>query len=246
MINTITFDLWNTLISNTAEDARRFRRLRIQGMIEAFLAEGVNVEKEKVEKAHDITFERCWDLWGKNLDCSSEEQIRILADSLPDFGENPPPDLLKRLKKAYTESVLESPSELIEGSSEVLKHLKSQRYKLGLICNTGRSPGKVLRKLMEHYQILEHFDALSFSDELRIRKPDPEIFLYTLKNLKSIASDSVHVGDELLTDVKGAKDAGMMSIHLSKTYSTDQGIQPDYCIRKLKEIKEIAEELRDT
>jgi len=183
-------------------------------------------------------------LWGKNIDCSSQEQIKILMDFLPDFDEAPAPDLLKRVEEAYTESVLESPSDLVEGSLAILRYLKSEEYKLGLICNTGRSPGKVIRKLMEHYHIQEYFSFLTFSDELRIRKPDPRIFLSTLKNLKSTPSNSIHVGDELQTDVKGAKGAGMIAVHFNGRYPQYQEIQPDYSITELKELRKITQKLK--
>ena len=243
MINTITFDLWNTLISNTPQDALRFHQVRSQGITEAFLSCGVKMEKEKVENALDLTFEKCWDLWERNLDFDSRDQIKILMEFLLDFDLTPSSDLLNEIEKAYTESVLKSPPDLIEGSYEVLKFLKDRKYKLGLICNTGRSPGKVLRKLLEYYQILEYFDFLTFSDELKIRKPDPKVFRFTLKKLKSEPSHSIHIGDELKIDVRGAKDAGMIAIHFNKTNAFYREIQPDYRVKELKEIKRIVEEL---
>ena len=90
-----------------------------------------------------------------------DPRIKILMEFLLDFDVIPSSGLLKRIEKAYTESVLKSPSDLIEGSSEILRFLKNKKYKLGLICNTGRSPGKVLRNLLAHYQISEYFDVLS-------------------------------------------------------------------------------------
>jgi putative hydrolase of the HAD superfamily len=246
LIDTITFDLWNTLTSNTPEDAERFKKLRTMGIIKAFLTKGIKFEKEEVGKALDLTFEKCWDLWNKNIDFSAEEQLEILFKFLPDLGQNLTPDLLKKVEEAYTESVLEIPSELVEGSLEILKYLNNEKYKLGLICNTGRSPGRVLRKLLEYYHISEYFNVMTFSDELRIRKPDPEIFLFTLKKLKSTPSSSIHVGDELETDIKGAKSVGMTAIHLNRINNPHKEIQPDYSIRKLKEIKKVVEELKRT
>ena len=244
MIDTVTLDLWNTLISNTHQDARRFRNLRIKGIVEVFLSARIGISQEKVGKALDLCYKKCWDLWAEDIDFSPQEQIEILMSFLPHPGKEPTPDLLKGIEKAYTEPVLESPSDLAEGSNEILEYLKSERYKLGLICNTGRSPGKVLRKLMEHYKIFECFDVLSFSDELRIRKPHPQIFLLTLEKLKSMPSGSIHIGDELGTDVKGAKGVGMTAIHFNRGSSDYQEVQPDYSVRELKEIKGIVEELR--
>ena len=246
MIDTITFDLWNTLISNTPHDALRFREARSQGIIKAFLIHGIKMEKEKVEKAMDLTFKRCWDLWERNIDLDSEDQIKMLMKFLPDFDAIPDSDLMKRIERAYTESVLQSPPDLIDGSSEILKFLKSRKYKLGLICNTGRSPGVVLRKLLDYHHISDYFEVLTFSDELKIRKPDPQIFLFTLEKLKSKSSCSIHVGDELKTDVKGAKGAGMTAVYFDISCAPYQRIQPDYRVEKLKQIKRIVEELEGT
>ncbi len=231
------------MISNTPQDALRFQKARSQGITEAFLSHGLKMEKEKVEKALDLTFKRCWDFWERNLDFNSQDQIKILMEFLTDFDLILSSDLLNKIEKAYTESILQSPPDIIEGSYEILNFLKDKKYKLGLICNTGRSPGKVLRKSLESYHILKYFDILTFSDELRIRKPDPQIFLFTLKKLKSKPSHSVHIGDELKTDVRGAKDAGMIAVHFNKTSAFYQEIQPDYEVKELKEIKRIVEEL---
>lgn len=244
MIDTVTIDFWNTLISNTPEDARRFHRFRTKGIVEAFVSKGMKIQKKQVGEALDLCFQKCWDVWRKNVDLTSRGQIQILMSLLPHAGQKHSPDLLEKIEKAYTEAVIESPPALIEGSFEILDYLKEEKYKVGLICNTGRSPGKLLRKLMQHHRILHYFDGLAFSDELRIRKPDPRIFLLTLKNLKSTPSSSIHVGDELQTDVKGAKDAGMTAIHFSRGNPHLQEIQPDYSIRELREIKRILTVLR--
>ena len=246
MIDSVTVDFWNTLISNTPEDARRFHRLRTKGIVQAFVSKGIKIQEKQVGEALDLCFQKCWDIWTENVDLTSREQIQILMSLLPYAGERHSPDLLEKIEKAYTEAVIESPPALIEGSFEILDYLKDEEYKLGLICNTGRSPGKLLRKLMRHHRILHYFDGLTFSDELKIRKPDPRIFLFTLKNLKSTPSSSIHVGDELQTDVKGAKDAGMTAIHFNRGNPHLQEIQPDYSIRGLREIKRILRMLRES
>ena len=148
MIDTITFDLWNTLISNTPEDALKFKEARSRGIIEAFLSYGIKMEKKKVEKALDLTFKRCWDLWERNLDFGTEDQIKILMEFLPDFDVISSSGLLKRIEKAYTESVLESPSDLVKGSSESpLPELTKSSVLLNLLSSSSAAsymffPGK--------------------------------------------------------------------------------------------------------
>ena len=59
--------------------------------------------------------------------------------------------------------------------------------------------------------------TVTFSDEVGVRKPHPEIFARTLAALGVSASEAAHVGDDLTTDVAGARGIGMRAIHLCHT-----------------------------
>ena len=121
-------------------------------------------------------------------------------------------------------------------SSAVDAMLKEKGYKVGLICNTGTTPGKTIRVLLERFGMLEYFDVTIFSNELKIRKPDPRIFLHTLAQLKSQPQSSVHVGDLIDTDVWGAKNVGMVAVHFNPDLIPCEEIDPDFAIRQLKEL----------
>jgi len=88
---------------------------------------------------------------------------------------------------------------------------------LGLICNTGRTPGTMLKIVLQRLGILDHFDALTFSDVLGIRKPDPQIFHLTLEQLKVSADRALHVGDDPSTDILGARGVGMWAVLLGSS-----------------------------
>ena len=93
-----------------------------------------------------------------------------------------------------------------------MRELSKDKYKLGLICNTGRTPGFVLRKLLHKFRLLKYFDVTLFSDETIVRKPDPKIFRLALKALNCHPSRALHVGDDLKNDVRGAMKAGMQAV----------------------------------
>lgn len=57
----------------------------------------------------------------------------------------------------------------------------------------------------------EMFDQVVISGEVGMRKPDPEIFHYTLDLLKVDPKESVFV-DDLVHNVKGATDLGMIGV----------------------------------
>jgi len=75
------------------------------------------------------------------------------------------------------------------------------------------TPGIALRKLLAEEGVAEYFDLMLFSDEAGIRKPDPAIFHLAASGLKMEPTEIVHVGDNLKTDVWGAKKAGFRAIH---------------------------------
>ncbi len=86
---------------------------------------------------------------------------------------------------------------------------------MGLISNTGKTPGAVLRKVMSRMDILRYFDTTTFSDELLVRKPDPTMFLRTLEDLRVAPENAVHVGDDPVADIEGASGVGMRTVHVA-------------------------------
>jgi putative hydrolase of the HAD superfamily len=105
------------------------------------------------------------------------------------------------------------------GLHEMLRTLKEQGYKLGVITN-GRDFYQ--RNKISALGISEYFDNIVTSGGVKIKKPDPEIFKIALKNLNSISEHCVMVGDNLKADVIPAKELGMYTVLKSKDNSTSQ------------------------
>ncbi|MFH1336832.1 MAG: HAD family hydrolase [Candidatus Zixiibacteriota bacterium] len=245
MIDTVTFDLWNTLISNWPQDHDRYKQIRVEGTGRMLKEYGIAVSLDRWAKAYDDGFERYKQIWSRNSDLSTDEQLKIMWDILPE--EKPKTisaDLMERLVEAYTSPLLIYPPPLIEGARETLKQIKEEKFKVGLICNTGRTPGKTIRILLKQVGIIDCFDTTTFSDELRIRKPDPRIFHHTLTQLKSLPQKSLHVGDVVELDILGAKNAGMQSVHLNPDHTPYEQIVPDFTIGHLDELNGILDKLK--
>ena len=57
-----------------------------------------------------------------------------------------------------------------------------------------------------------YFQEVITSERAHAQKPDPEIFLFALKTVNAKASESVMIGDNLVTDIQGARNVGMEQI----------------------------------
>ena len=135
-----------------------------------------------------------------DLEISTLDQAkRIAADAvgfLPDEME-----LMRRLEEIYVNPVLEFPPELNCDVLETLKGMRSRSLKIGLFCNIGRSSGKILRELLQNFQVLDFFDATIFSDEVGWRKPDRRIFAAAADALGVEISSVVHIGADRMVEL---------------------------------------------
>lgn len=243
MIQAVTFDLWQTLILETPEDLRRGRELRLEGVREVLKEKGYTVSPAELEEAYRVVGRRLETIWQNQVDISPGEQVQLLLHSLDpelplSFGE----EMMRKLEEAYASPVLKIMPALNDGAAETLKTLQERGVKLGLICNTGRTPGAMLRIVLERLGILSFFDALSFSNELRLRKPNPRIFIHTLGPLGVEPSRALHVGDDPQTDIGGAKRAGMLALWLRQ--GEDPPPAPDAADEIIGSLPEVLKVLR--
>jgi putative hydrolase of the HAD superfamily len=184
-------------------------------------------------------------IWAKDVDISAREQVLIYLEcSGVDDADNWEEECLRDLEKAYSTPLLEALPSLCPGAGEILQRVKELGCRIGLISNTGRTPGYILRTVLERFGILTFFDALTFSDELRVRKPNPKIFLHNLEQMKVRPSGVMHVGDDLRCDVGGAKGVGMRAIHLDRGEEKRADVQPDGIIADLSQLHEILDRLQ--
>ena len=121
-------------------------------------------------------------------------------------------NLIAKLQEPFGRVLFERPPLLNDGIMECFETLKSEGYKIGLISNTGRTWGKFLVEVQKKLGIHHFFEVLTFSDEVRLRKPHEGIFNLTLKKMKASPETTVHIGDDIDTDVNGAKAVGMKAV----------------------------------
>ena len=92
--------------------------------------------------------------------------------------------------------------------------------------------------------ISQYFEQCTFSDEVLMTKPNPNIFMHTLLNMGSTPATAVHVGDHLLNDIKGASYLGMRSVWLEGFDDSKLDVTPTATIKKLAELPAALEQLK--
>lgn len=126
-------------------------------------------------------------------------------------------------------------SRLFPDASKVLKQLRRQGYKLGVITNG--SMESQFAKL--HKSGLASFvDVALISEEEKVKKPDVAIFERAAYKLGVRTAMCVFVGDNPLVDIGGAYDAGMKTVWRKGYLSWPEGLAvvPDYTITALTEL----------
>ncbi|HJU39748.1 MAG TPA: HAD family hydrolase, partial [Tahibacter sp.] len=90
---------------------------------------------------------------------------------------------------------------------------------------------------LERIGLKHHFrDCLSARD-VGVGKPSPEIFRVACARLGVAAEHVLHVGDDPVLDVAGARDAGLKTAWLNRNGATwSHGAPPDLSIRDLNQL----------
>jgi putative hydrolase of the HAD superfamily len=208
MLKAVTFDFWNTLFVDARGPEREARRAEILRAELALLGPAPTRTQlnEALQSGFDF-FDRVW-IDERRTPLCAETVDHILGTLRAHLTR----EARERLVHAFEIVLLEVPPEPIPGVAYALP-LLADRYRLAVICDTGYSPGSVLRQLLERHDMLAWFEYLFFSNEHGMCKPDPRVFVHTLDELGVRAPESAHVGDIQRTDIAGAQAAGMAAVH---------------------------------
>jgi len=93
----------------------------------------------------------------------------------------------------------------------LLSSLKFRGYRVGVITNA-IFPGHLFQPLVNELGLSGYVDAFVSSADLGVAKPNPGIFLHTMKAIGCEAHEALFVGDRVETDIAGARAAGMRAV----------------------------------
>jgi putative hydrolase of the HAD superfamily len=207
MIRALTIDFWNTLFTSSKGEIRR--AYRNDAVRKALAAHGSTADDEQLKAAIRHVYDRFERIWfDEQRTPGASECVRFLWDHLGAQVTEPEHEYVVR---AFEDSILTGIPDPIAGVPEVIPSLAS-RYRLAIISDTAFSPGRALRGVLAHHDLLRHFSACVFSDETGVSKPHEKAFRTALDALGALATETVHIGDIERTDILGAHRAGIRSI----------------------------------
>ena len=124
---------------------------------------------------------------------------------------------------------------VVEGAHELMDYLKSKGYHMH-ICSNGFH--EVQYRKLDACGLRPYFDTIILSEDAGANKPSKAFFDYALQRAKASPTTTLMIGDNLRTDIAGAKDAGLDTI-LFNRWGVDHSDIPTYTVDSLRDIMHI-------
>ena len=227
MIKAITFDLYGTLAGFTPS------RYEIQSQAAAKF--GLQLTEEQVLRGYFKADEfmskqnatvpiRSMDS-NEKLNFFAEYERLILSETEPKIG-------LKTSLNVWKETQNMSYSlTVFDDVRSVLKTLKARGFVLAVITNMNTTGPEILHKL----ELTDQIDFAITSLEANAEKPDKRIFQMAFNKAKCEPEENVHVGDQILSDINGAKQVGSNYILIDR-YSLNETFEDGRRITSLLQL----------
>jgi putative hydrolase of the HAD superfamily len=146
----------------------------------------------------------------------------MVGFALQALGQASSAQRVNEIVAALEPSMLAVDVQPVAGGREALTRLAEAGVRRALICDTGFSSGRVVRRLLDRHGLLELLEVTIFSDEVGVPKPHPRAFAAALEGLGVERVGAVHVGDLKRSDIAGARAHGMASVRLT-AHHDDRG-----------------------
>ena len=122
----------------------------------------------------------------------------------------------------------------VEGALELIRKLKESNFKLAVASS---SKPEFINLVLAELKIRDKFDILTSGEEVKLGKPNPDLFLLTARKLGLSPSECVVIEDAK-NGVIAAKKAGMKCIWLTNQGSLEESEYPaDITVESLKKLQ---------
>lgn len=221
MIKAVIFDLDNTLI-----DFMRIKRTSVDAALNAMLAAGLKMDKEKASKKlydlyseHGLEYKKIFQKFLRKA--TGKVDYKILAAGIVTY------------RKARV-GVLEPYAMVIP----TLIKLRERGLKLAIISDAPRL--KAWIRLVE-MKIQDFFDVVVTFDDTKKHKPHPAPFKKAFKLLKLKPEECLMVGDWPERDIEGAKAVGMKAVLAEYGLVKTKSSKADYEINSIDKLIKIVD-----
>ena len=229
----VTFDCWNTLLYEA--DWETAHAMRVSALEHAARDAGRRVSREAASRAFDAAWERHMRIWSGGAVTGARE---VAMWGLAELGLREPQPALTHLIGAYEEASHSGKVAALEGARVTLAMLADAGVRCALVCDTGLTPGRVVRRHLGRLGLLERLEVQVFSDEVGVPKPDARIFRAALEPLGVDPRHAIHVGDLRGTDVAGSRALGMRSVRIrARNDDTSERPEADFVVDSHAELR---------
>jgi putative hydrolase of the HAD superfamily len=211
----VTFDCWRTLLHERGGAGARADRA-------AAVARELGVDPEQADALVQRSWTRHIARWTQGEAFTSRHMVASLLDEIDGHA----PGRAERLTTWFEEAIGMHGVEPVDGAVETVVALRNRGVPVALVCDTGFSPGRVVRRLLASVGF-PTFDAYAFSDEVGVPKPHPAMFAAVLEPLRARGADALHVGDLRRTDVAGARAAGLAALRFRGVFDDTDDAHPE-------------------
>jgi putative hydrolase of the HAD superfamily len=209
----VTFDCWGTLIFDRADPYDRSALdIRV-----AAVATICDTDMERARQLLSDAWTRHFEKWQALESYGSPGMARFCLDAVGLDGEA----RHRRLTDALEEATSAHGVQVVPGALEAIEAIRRAGRPTALVCDTGFSPGRIVRRILGDKGFLDVLDVLAFSDEVGVPKPDARMFRHALDGIGIGADRAVHVGDLRRTDIAGARALGMGTVRFNGVYDDD-------------------------
>ena len=153
-------------------------------------------------------------------------------------GVKPENDLINETEIVFRLLSMEK-MKMFGHATELLRQLRNDGRKVYLLSNAQ----EVFTEYeMDQLGIKELFDGICYSSTAGYRKPSEKFFDYLFDKYQLKKEESIMIGNDALSDIKGASGYGMDSIYI---HTVQSGRRPDCLPENCREMKSLAELLKE-
>ncbi len=124
---------------------------------------------------------------------------------------------------------------VVDGARELMDYLRGRGYRMHM-CSNGFH--EVQYKKLAACGLRDYFQTVILSEDAGANKPSKDFFDYAFKVSGAERETTIMIGDNLQTDILGARDAGLDTILFNRWNVEPSGI-PTHTVTTLHEIKDI-------
>ncbi len=125
---------------------------------------------------------------------------------------------------------------LVDGARELMDYLSHRGYKMHM-CSNGFH--EVQYRKLRACGLYDYFDTIILSEDVGYNKPAPEYFNYALRVTGAKPDTTLMIGDNLQTDILGAKRAGLHTAFFNRFPEFPTTEDVDYEVTSLLQLKTI-------